>query len=73
ESDDYRIADGQSVNFKNTYLQYYLQAAITIARGVYLIPEVGLRDYGELEGNPAEPNQDLGSLFYAGAKWQIDF
>jgi hypothetical protein len=73
ESDDYRLADGQSVNFKNTYLEYYLQAAITMAKGVYLIPEVGFRDYGELEGNPAEPNQDLGSLWYAGAKWQIDF
>jgi hypothetical protein len=73
ESDDYRLSDAQSVNFKNTYLEYYLQAAITIAKGVYLIPEVGFRDYGELEGNPAEPNQDLGSLFYAGAKWQIDF
>lgn len=73
DSDDYRLADGQSVNFKNTYLEYYLQAAITIAKGVYLIPEVGFRDYGELEGNPAEPNQDLGSLFYAGTKWQIDF
>jgi len=40
-----------------------LQAAITIAKGVYLIPEIGFRDYGELEGNPAKPNQDLGSLF----------
>jgi hypothetical protein len=73
ESDDYRLADSQSVNFKNTYLEYYLQAAITMAKGVYVIPEVGFRDYGELEGNPAEPNQDLGGLFYAGAKWQIDF
>jgi hypothetical protein len=73
DSDDYRLADGQSVNFKNTYLEYYLQAVITMAKGVYVIPEVGFRDYGKLEGNPAEPNQDLGGLFYAGAKWQIDF
>jgi hypothetical protein len=73
DSDDYRLADGQSVIFKNTYLEYYLHATITLAKGVYLVPEVGFRDYGELEGNPAEPNQDLGGLFYAGAKWQIDF
>ncbi|MFZ0613598.1 MAG: hypothetical protein WAM73_15270 [Desulfobacterales bacterium] len=73
ESDDYRIVGGQSVNLKNTYLEYYLQAVITITNGVYLIPEVGFRDYGNLEGNPAEPNQDLGNLFYAGSKWQIDF
>jgi hypothetical protein len=73
ESDDFRIADGQSVSIKNTYLEYYLQAAITLAVGVYLVPEVGFRDYGKLEGNPDDPNQDLGGLFYAGAKWQIDF
>ena len=72
ESDSYQ-AEAMSVKFKNTYLEYYLQAAITMAMGVYLIPEVGFRDYGKLEGNLAEPNQDLGSLFYAGAKWQIDF
>ncbi len=73
DSDDYRLADGQSVNFKNTYLEYYLQAVITMAKGVYLVPEVGFRDYGKLEGNPAEPDEDLGSLFYLGSKWQIDF
>ncbi len=44
-----------------------------MAQGVYLVPEVGFRDYGKLEGNPAEPDKDLGSLFYAGAKWQINF
>jgi hypothetical protein len=73
ESDDFRLADGRGMSFKNTYLEYYLQAAITVAEGVYVIPEVGFRDYGHLEGNPAEPNQDLGGLFYTGAKWQIDF
>jgi len=73
ESDSYQAEPNRSVKFKNTYLEYYLQAAITMAMGVYLIPEVGFRDYGKLEGNLAEPNQDLGSLFYAGAKWQIDF
>jgi hypothetical protein len=73
DSDGYRLADGQSANFKNTYLEYYLQAVITMAKGVYLIPEVGFRDYGKLEGNPAEPDEDLGSLFYLGSKWQIDF
>ncbi|MGW8187346.1 MAG: hypothetical protein ACWGNK_08760 [Desulfobacterales bacterium] len=73
ESDDFRLADGHGVSFKNTYLEYYLQAAITVAKGVYVIPEVGIRDYGKLEGSPAEPNRDLGGLFYAGAKWQIDF
>ena len=60
------------MKFKNNYFEYYLQAAITMAKGVYLIPEVGLRDYGDLEGD-VEGKVDLGSLWYAGAKWQINF
>jgi hypothetical protein len=57
---------------KNNYVEYYLQAVIYLAKGVYLVPEVGYRDYGDLELDNA-PDVDLGSLWYAGAKWQIDF
>ena len=59
-------------NNENSYMEYYLQAVITMAKGVYLVPEVGYRDYGDLELRNV-PDQDLGSLWYAGAKWQIDF
>jgi hypothetical protein len=72
ESDSYQVSPVRSVKFKNTYMEYYLQAVITMAKGVYLVPEVGYRDYGDLEGD-VEGKQDLGSLFYAGAKWQINF
>ena len=72
KSDSYQVDPTRSVKFKNNYLEYYLQAAITMAKGVYLIPEVGLRDYGDLEGD-VEGKVDLGSLWYAGAKWQINF
>jgi hypothetical protein len=72
KSDSYQVDPSRSVKLKNNYLEYYLQAAITMAKGVYLIPEVGLRDYGDLEGD-VEGKVDLGSLWYAGAKWQIDF
>ncbi len=72
KSDSYQVDPTRSVKFKNNYLEYYLQAAITMASGVYLIPEVGLRDYGDLEGD-VEGKVDLGSLWYAGAKWQINF
>jgi hypothetical protein len=62
---------------KNTYLEYYLNAVITMAPGVYLVPEIGYRDFGKEEGDKpigfVIPDTDLGSLFYAGAKWQIDF
>jgi hypothetical protein len=72
KSDSYQAEPNRSVEFKNTYMEYYLQAVITMAKGVYLVPEVGYRDYGDLEGD-VEGKQDLGSLWYAGAKWQIDF
>ena len=59
---------------KNTYLEYYLQAVYAMAPGVYLVPEVGFRDFGKLEfGEPGVEDADLGNLFYIGAKWQIDF
>jgi hypothetical protein len=45
----------------------YLQAVITLAPGVYLIPEVGYIDFMEVDSD------DLGTQWYAGAKWQIDF
>ena len=59
---------------KNTYLEYYLQAVYAMAPGVYLVPEVGFRDFGKLEfGEPDVEDADLGNLFYIGAKWQINF
>jgi len=72
ESDSYQVDPTRSVKFKNTYMEYYLQAVITMAKGVYLVPEVGYRDYGDFEGD-VEGKQDLGNLWYAGAKWQINF
>jgi hypothetical protein len=67
----------EGVSIKNNYMEYYLQAVITLAKGVYIIPEVGYRDFGSEEGDRppfvVAPDTDNGSLFYAGAKWQIDF
>jgi hypothetical protein len=67
----------QGISFKNNYLEYYLQAVFTMAPGVYLVPEIGYRDFGKEEGDRppfyVAPDTDNGSLFYAGAKWQIDF
>jgi hypothetical protein len=67
----------QGVSLKNNYMEYYLQAVFTVAKGVYIIPEIGYRDFGKDEGDRpigiVAPDTDNGSLFYAGAKWQIDF
>jgi hypothetical protein len=61
-----------AVAAENTYLDYYLQFAFTMAPGVYLVPEVGFRDYGHVEPS-ADANQDHDNLWYTGLKWQIDF
>jgi hypothetical protein len=46
----------------------YVQSVITLAPGVYIIPEIGYYDYSNnINGD------DAGSLFYAGGKWQINF
>ena len=46
----------------------YAQSVISMAPGVYIVPEVGYYDYGDqFNGDNA------GSEFYLGAKWQIDF
>jgi len=70
----YQKSDGDQSIDKNTYLEYYLQAVWKLAPSVYLVPEVGYRDFGDVKYSTANtPDVDLGSLFYFGAKWQIDF
>ena len=49
---------------------YYGQAVISLAPGVWLIPEVGYYNYGDDTGGTGK---DAGNSFYAGGKWQIDF
>jgi len=51
-------------------LSIYGNVVITLAPGVYLAPEVGYYDWMD---SAAATNNDEGSQWYAGAKWQIDF
>ena len=46
----------------------YLQAPITLAQGVTVVPEIGHYDYEE-----SDTNTDEGYETYFGAKWQIAF
>ena len=46
----------------------YLQAPITLAQGVMVVPEIGHYDYEENDAN-----EDQGHESYFGAKWQISF
>jgi hypothetical protein len=50
------------------FWQGYAQAVITLAPGVYLVPEVGYQDFMD-----DASGEDEGYDWYAGAKWQIDF
>ena len=48
---------------------YYLNATITVAKGFYIVPEVGVMRY-KCKGLA---DIDAGKLTYFGAKWQIEF
>jgi hypothetical protein len=65
----YRNDDPDSPGSDNDdFWQGYLQAVLTLAPGVYIVPEVGYQDFMDnASGN------DEGYQWYAGAKWQIDF
>jgi hypothetical protein len=64
----YRVDDPNNPAFDEVKCwEGYLQAVVTLAPGVYIVPEIGYIDYGDLNNN------DLGYKWYAGAKWQIDF
>ena len=55
-------------NHKDDAWAAYLQAPITLAQGVTVVPEIGHYDYEE-----NDTNEDQGYESYFGAKWQINF
>jgi hypothetical protein len=62
--DDVDTADGESV------WQAYVNATINIVPGFFIVPEVGYASYDYEAGPLGDPNPNV---FYAGAKWQINF
>ena len=66
EKDDSNLKD-------QSYYELYLQAVYAMAPGVYLVPEIGYANFGDLKFKDTTPTADLGNSFYLGAKWQIDF
>ena len=61
-----------AIETKQTVMTYYLQMAWSPAKNVFIIPEIGWIDYGDLEVTGAA-DLDLGTSKYAGIKWQINF
>lgn len=51
---------------------YYVQMSWSPTRNVFIIPELGIVDYGDREVTGAA-DVDLGSATYFGVKWQINF
>jgi hypothetical protein len=51
-------------------LAYYVQVPLTLADGVFIIPEVGVHDFMEA-GDAAKTKE--GNITYLGAKFQINF
>lgn len=60
------------VTAEEATMAYYLQLAYSPVKNVFIVPEIGFIDYGDLEIS-GEPDEDLGSAWYLGIKWQINF
>jgi hypothetical protein len=60
------------IESKETTLAYYLQLAYSPVKNVFLVPEVGYVDYGKYKVTN-QPDNDLGTAWYLGLKWQINF
>ncbi len=64
----FRSDDQSAADKKDEAWQIYGQSVITLAPGVFLVPEIGYFDYMD---NPT--GVDEGYEWYAGAKWQVNF
>jgi hypothetical protein len=60
----YAESDFDGVALDDEVTSYYAQASITLAPGVYVVPEIGV-----IDGEEAGQSQ----VTYFGAKWQINF
>jgi hypothetical protein len=60
------------ITSEQTTTAWYLQAAISPVKNMFIIPELGVVDYGDLEVT-GTPDTDIGSGFYFGVKCQINF
>jgi hypothetical protein len=67
-------AIGGGATQKGDATTYYVQAPITLAPGVYIVPEIDIFDLGEQDdGIAATTNVDNGQRVAYGAKFQINF
>lgn len=63
----YEQAEPDNADEEDSVMQYYVNAVINIAPGFFIVPEVGM-----IQEDPAGDGPEP-EIFYAGAKWQINF
>ena len=68
DSNEVDVAGGTA---KNKPSHWYVNATLTLAPGVYIIPEVGYFDFGDLELPTGDVAQ--GDATYYGVEWKINF
>jgi hypothetical protein len=68
---DHSENDYSGANHENETTQWYVNATVTLAPGVFIVPEVGNFDFGD--NKVAGVSTKNGDVTYFGAKWQINF
>jgi hypothetical protein len=68
---DHNELEVAGVTGENDPSAWYVNATITLAPGVFIVPEVGMFDYGDNDSGAG--STDRGNVTYYGAKWQINF
>lgn len=71
----YRYDDNSAWHKSSHMWNVYLQAAYTVAPGFNITPEIGYINLGKAVSlaSDNERGQKAGYIWYAGAKWQMDF
>lgn len=62
----------QGVTAEQTAYLYYLQAWLSMAKGMHIIPEIGMLDRGDLEIDGMD-DTDSGKLTYFDVNFRVDF
>jgi len=63
---------GGGGSLEQSQFVYYVQAVWSPAKNVFIVPEFGVIDNGDLEVTDV-PDTDLGKVTWFGIKWQINF
>jgi hypothetical protein len=65
------VKNSTGTKIKDDTICYYVNAPITLAPGVQIVPEIGVFNYGDYEVGGTKTKE--GQRVYYGAKFQIDF